>query len=159
MPLASVTLKPIQTLIQIKQTDAKEQHRNLLKVSLHLVYPVYSWSFKLKKKLQNERGRTTNGKIGPVADKIYEIWSCTIFVIWVFRGKSKLSIYTKHSSLIINLYEQQALTFVPFSDSAKNWRFCTHIIVNISIPHPSIQKVLIYKESSENALNVCGYKD
>ena len=33
------------------------------------------------------------------------------------------------------------------------------IIFNISIPHPSIQKVLIYKEFSENALNVCGYKN
>ena len=28
-----------------------------------------------------QRGRTTNGKIGPVADQIYEIWNCTIFVI------------------------------------------------------------------------------
>ena len=73
--------------------------------------------------------------------------------------KKKLCIHTKHSSLIINLHEQQAYTFVQFSDLAKNWHFCTSIIVNMSKPHPSIQKVLIYNESSENALNVCGYKN
>ena len=28
-----------------------------------------------------ERGRITNGKSGPVADHIYEIWNRTIFVI------------------------------------------------------------------------------
>ena len=28
-----------------------------------------------------ERGRTTNGEIGPVADHIHEVWNCTIFVI------------------------------------------------------------------------------
>ena len=49
VPRASVTLKPIKTLIQIKQTDATEKYRNLLKVWLHLVYAVYSWSFKFKK--------------------------------------------------------------------------------------------------------------
>ena len=39
-----------------------------------------------------------NGEIGPVADKIYEIWNYTIFVIWIVGGKF----------LINNLYEQQA---------------------------------------------------
>ena len=61
--------------------------------------------------------------------------------------------------LIINLHEQQAYTFVQFSDLAKNWQFCTPIIVNISIPPPLNLKIWIYKESSENALNVCGYKN
>ena len=28
-----------------------------------------------------QRGRTTNGKIGPVTDQIHEVWNCTIFVI------------------------------------------------------------------------------
>ena len=28
-----------------------------------------------------ERGRTTNGLIGPDADQIYEIWNLTIFLI------------------------------------------------------------------------------
>ena len=46
-----------------------------------------------------------NGEIGPVADQIYEIWNFAIFVIWVFKRKSKLCIHTKHSSLKINLHE------------------------------------------------------
>ena len=50
------------------------------------------------------------------------------------RGKSKICIYTKHLLLIINLHEQQAYTVVQLSDLAKNWHFCTPIIVNISIP-------------------------
>ena len=28
-----------------------------------------------------QRGKTTNGKIGPVADQTYAIWNPTIFVI------------------------------------------------------------------------------
>ena len=28
-----------------------------------------------------QKGRATNGEIKPVTDKIYEIWSCSIFVI------------------------------------------------------------------------------
>ena len=74
------------------------------------------------------RGGSTNGEIGPVADQIYELWNCTIFVIRVLRGKSKLFIYTKHSSLIMNLHEQQAYTFVQFSDLAKNRHYFTSII-------------------------------
>ena len=36
----------------------------------------------------------------------------------------------------------------------------THLLMSIFLyPHPSIQKVLIYKESSEKALNVCDYKN
>ena len=46
-----------------------------------------------------------------------------------------MCIYPKHSSLIMNLHEQQAYAFAQFSDLAKNWHFCTPIIVNISI-HP-----------------------
>ena len=107
----------------------------------------------------HKRGRTTNGEIGPVADKIYEIWSRTILVIWVYREKSKLCIYTKHSSLVINLHEQQVHTFVQFSDLAKNWHFAHLLLSKFLYPHPSIQKLLIYKESSENALNICGYKN
>ena len=35
-----------------------------------------------------------------------------------------------------------------------------HLSLSIFLyPHPSIQKVLIYKESSEKALNVYGYKN
>ena len=55
-----------------------------------------------------------NGEIGPVDEQIYEIWNCTFFVTGVFRGKSKLFIYTKLSLLIINLHEQQAYAFVQF---------------------------------------------
>ena len=52
-------------------------------------------------------GRITNDEIGPVADQFYEIWYfCTIFVIWIIRGKSKLCIYATHSFLTINLLEQ-----------------------------------------------------
>ena len=29
----------------------------------------------------NQRAMTTKGEIGPDADQIYEIWTCTIFVI------------------------------------------------------------------------------
>ena len=29
--------------------------------------------------------RSTNGEIGPVANQDYEVWNCTIFVIWIFR--------------------------------------------------------------------------
>ena len=101
--------------------------------------------------LRTQIGRTMNGEISLVADQIYEIWNCTIFVIWVFRRKSKLctGIYTKLSSLIINLHEQQTYTFIQFSDLAKNWHFA-HLSLSIFLyPYPSIQKVLIYKESSE----------
>ena len=34
-----------------------------------------------------ERGRTSKGEIGPVADQFYEILNLTIFVIWLIRGK------------------------------------------------------------------------
>ena len=60
-----------------------------------------------------------NGEIGPVADQIYEICNGTIFVIWIFRGKSKLCVCTKHLLLIINLFEeQQAYTVVQLSELA-----------------------------------------
>ena len=51
------------------------------------------------------------------------------------------TIYTKHSLLTIDLLEQNAYGFVQFSDFAKNWRFCTPIIVNISIPPPLDPKI------------------
>ena len=47
-------------------------------------------------KMFEKRAWATNGEIGPVADQIYEIWTCKIFVIWIFTGESKLCIYTKH---------------------------------------------------------------
>ena len=51
--------------------------------------------------------------------------------------------------LIINLHELQAYKFVKFSDLAKNWYFCTPIIVIFSVaPQPLIQKLLIYEQSS-----------
>ena len=100
-----------------------------------------------KKKLMwfnfvDERGRTTNGEIGPVTDQIYETWNFTIFVIWIIRGKSKLCIYTKHSLITIDLLEQLAGAFVQFSDLAKNWHFCTPINVNISKPPPLDPKIV-----------------
>ena len=42
----------------------------------------------------------------------------------------------KHSLLIINLHDQQADTFVKFSNLANNWHFCTPFIINISISPP-----------------------
>ena len=93
------------------------------------------------------RVKTTNVEIGPVADQIYEIWNRTIFVIWIIRGKSKLFIYTKHSLLTIN-FPEQAYAFVQFSDLAKNWHICTPIIVNIYIPTPLDNTILIYIEFS-----------
>ena len=42
----------------------------------------YSWPQDLEMVLDlSQRGRTTNGEIGPVADQIYEIWIRTHFVI------------------------------------------------------------------------------
>ena len=66
----------------------------------------------------------------PVADQNYEIWNCPIFCYMIIRGKSKLWINIKHSLLKINLHEQQACTFVKFSDIAKNWPFVTLIPVD-----------------------------
>ena len=91
--------------------------------------------------IELKRDTTTNGEIGPVTDQIYEILNCMIFVILIIRVKSKLCIYTKHSLLTFNLLEQYADEFVQFSDLAKNWHFCTPIIVNISIPPPLDQKI------------------
>ena len=34
-----------------------------------------------------------DGELGPVAEQNYEKWNCTIFVIWIFDRKSKLSEY------------------------------------------------------------------
>ena len=52
---------------------------------------------------------TTNGKFGYVDVIIVEKLQCTIFLTNI-RRKYKLCIYlyTKHSSLIINLHERQA---------------------------------------------------
>ena len=96
--------------------------------------------------------RTTNGENGPVAEQIYEIWNCTVFIIWEFRRKSKLCIY--QTFLINNWFAW--ITYI-YSDLAKNCHFCVPIIVNISISPPLDPKVLICKESSANALNVYGY--
>ena len=73
--------------------------------------------------------------------KVYEIWNCTIFVKWIFRGKSNLCIYTKHSLFTIDLLEQKTYAFIQFFDFSQNWHFCTPIIVNIPLPHPSIQNI------------------
>ena len=52
------------------------------------------------------------------------------------------------------MHEQQAYTFVKFSDLAKNWLFCTPIYTP-----PLDLKSFDNKEFSENALNVYGYKN
>ena len=44
--------------------------------------------------------------------------------------------HTKHSLLIIHLNEHHAYTFVQSSDLAKNWHFCTLIIVKIFVAPP-----------------------
>ena len=91
-----------------------------------------------------KRNRTTNGEIGPIADQIYKVWNCTIFVIWVFRRKSKLCIIQK--SFIINLYEQQTITFVHLSDLAI--KICILHIYHCQYfctPTPRSKKVLLYK--------------
>ena len=88
-----------------------------------------------------------------------QVKKCSVIVIWIFRGKFKLCIFTKHLLLIINLHELQAYKFVKFSDLAKNWYFCTPIIVIFSVAHPLIQKLLIYEQSSWNALNICSNKN
>ena len=44
-------------------------------------------------------------------------------VIHIFRERSKLCIYFKHSLSIINLKEQHANKYVQFSDFAKNSHF------------------------------------
>ena len=46
----------------------------------HFKYCLPRYYFSSAKQL-HERGRTTNGEIGPVTDQIYQIWNCTIFVI------------------------------------------------------------------------------
>lgn len=61
-----------------------------------------------------KRARTTNGETGPVADHNYEIWNCAISVIWIFRGKSRLSMYNKHLLSVISLHEQNAYDFGNF---------------------------------------------
>ena len=60
-------------------------------VSLCILFKSHENNFDKK------RGRTTNGETGPFADHIYEIWNCTIFVIGILRGKSKLCLYAIHS--------------------------------------------------------------
>ena len=89
------------------------------------------------KSLDHEQGNC------PVSDQIYEILTCTIFVIWIFKGKSKLRIYAKQLLLVINLDEQQAKTVVQLSDFAKNLRFFTPMVVNISIPPPLDPKTFV----------------
>ena len=42
----------------------------------------------------------------------------------------------KRFSFKNQLHEQQAYTFVQFSDKAKNWHFGILIIVNIFVAHP-----------------------
>ena len=65
----------------------------------------------------------------PVAEQNSEIWNCPIFCYIIIGRKSKLRINTKHSLSKINLHEQQAYTFVKFSDIAKNLPFVTLISV------------------------------
>ena len=61
----------------------------------------------------------------------------------MFRGKSKLCIYTKHLLLMINLDEQQSCTVVQLPDFAENCHFCTPVIVNISILPPLDPKTFV----------------
>ena len=100
--------------------------------------------FKLTWQIISKR-KATNGEIGPAADQIYEIWSCTIFVIWVFRGKSKLSIYTKHLLLMFNLDERQTCTVFNFLILLKISIFA-HLSLSIFLyPHPSIKNLDIQR--------------
>ena len=101
-------------------------------------------------------------EVGPrTADQIYEIWNCTVFVTLVFRRKSKLCIIyvpTIHRLKLIFMNNRH-IHLSNFLIKLKIGIFA-HLSLSIFLyPHPSIQKVLIYKESSENALNVCGYKN
>ena len=91
----------------------------------------------------NQRAKTTKGKLALMLIKFMKYG-----LIWIFRGMSKLCIYTKHLLLMINLDEQQAYTVVQLFVFAENWHFCTPIIVNIFIPQPLDPKLLLYKESS-----------
>ena len=104
--------------------------KNVYSFILNCIIEMWNW-------VNIKRGRNTNGEIGLVANQIYEKWNCTIFVIWIFRGKSKPCKHTKHLLLIIDLHEQQAYKFVQLNFRfSQNWQFCTPIIVNISIPPP-----------------------
>ena len=56
--------------------------------------------------------RSTDAKIIPISNQDFEIWNGTL-LLWVFRGKSTLCNYTKHSFfLMVNLHEQQFYGFV-----------------------------------------------
>ena len=62
-------------------------------------------------------------------------------------------IILKHSLLLIHLHEQQAYIFVQCSHIAKNWNFCTLIIINISVAPPLDPKTLnIRKTISKHRL-------
>ena len=61
--------------------------------------------------------------------------------------------------LLIEWNEQQAYTFVKFSDIGKNCILDIYHRQNFCCPTPSILKLLIYEESYENTLNVCSNKN
>lgn len=81
-------------------------------------------------------------EIGSVVDQYCEIRNYSYFFIWMFGGKSKLLIYTKY--LINNWSEKKLHKFVHFSDLAKNWYICTHIIVHYSVAKP-LDPIFLYK--------------
>ena len=90
------------------------------------------------------------------------MWNCIIFVTLVFRRKSKLCIIyvpTIHRLKLIFMNNRH-IHLSNFLIKLKIGIFAHLSLTSIFLyPHPSIQKVLIYKKSSENALNVCGYKN
>ena len=57
-------------------------------------------------------------------------------MLFEYLEESSNYVYTKHLLLIINLHELQAYKFVKFSDLAKNWYFCTPIIIIFSVAPP-----------------------
>ena len=62
---------------------------------------------------------------------------------------------------MINLDEQQTFTVAQLPNfNLLKITFFAHLLLSIFLyPHPSIQKLLLYKESSYNALNVRNNKN
>ena len=76
-------------------------HQNIFSKN---VVAIYLYNTTILSKSKSERARTTNGEVDLVADENYEIWNCTIFVIWIFRGKSKLYICIYHAFSLNNQF-------------------------------------------------------
>ena len=127
-------------------TNSFHNEKYIYKRRYHTHFRVI-WARKEKIKMFEKRAWATNGEIGPVADQIYEIWTCKIFVIWIFTGESKLCIYTKHllCSFWMNNRHVQLFNFLILLIIA----IFAHLSLSIFLyPHLSIHKLLPYKESS-----------